>query len=362
MISMPVRTLCTSALMLAAVCLGANAQGFPPAAPGASGPSAQAQICQRLEQQLHALDRGDPARNEQIRRYEDAANRQQAELDRTIAQSRRLGCESVGFFTLFGAGNAQCGPINRQISQMRANLDKITGDLQRIQGAGVDYERDGQRRAVLAALARNDCGPQYRQAAASPQGRSLFESLFGSNPLFQQHASGNTYRTICVRTCDGFYYPISFATTSARFDEDERVCRRMCPAAEVLLFSYRNPGEEVSQAVSAGGRLYTELPNAFKYRQEYNPACSCRRAGESWAEALKGLDDRSTLDQGDIVVTEERAKALSAPRDARGRPIKPATAAGQPGAQPTPTPAGGGAPDAPKPAIRTVGPQLGPVR
>ncbi len=359
MISMSVRTLCATAVTLAVAGLGANAQFFPqPPAPGSSGPSAQAQICQRLEQQLYALDRGDPARAEQIRRYEEAATRQQAELDRTIAQSRRLGCESVGFFTLFGAGNAQCGPLNRQISQMRANLDKITGDLQRIQGAGVDYERDGQRRAVLAALARNDCGPQYRQAAQSPQGRSLFESLFGNNPMFQPNVAGNTYRTICVRTCDGFYYPISFATTSARFEEDERVCRRMCPAADVILFSYRNPGEEVAQAVSAGGRLYTELPNAFKYRQEYNPACGCKRPGETWAEALKGLDDRSGLDQGDIVVTEERAKALSAPRDARGRPIKPLTTTGRPGAQPAPTPAA----DTPRPAIRTVGPQLGPVR
>ena len=61
-------------------------------------------MCQRLEGQLAAIDRGaggDPARAEQVRRYEEAASRQQGELDRMVAQSRRQGCEGTGFF-LFG--------------------------------------------------------------------------------------------------------------------------------------------------------------------------------------------------------------------------------------------------------------------
>src|SRR5690606_29512315 len=30
-----------------------------------------------------------------------------------------------------------------------------------------------------------------------------------------------TYRTVCVRLCDGFFFPISFATTPDRFGADE---------------------------------------------------------------------------------------------------------------------------------------------
>src|SRR5262245_7815672 len=62
-------------------------------------------ICMRLEGQLATIDRGagtgDPAKDEQIRRYQDAQAKQQAELDRVTQQAKRMGCESSGFFSLF---------------------------------------------------------------------------------------------------------------------------------------------------------------------------------------------------------------------------------------------------------------------
>src|SRR5512141_2406399 len=71
--------------------------------------------CQRLEAQLTSLDRGnsDPARAEQIRRAEEAVNRQQYEVDRLIVQGRRMGCESSGgFFSIFSNPPPQCGGLN----------------------------------------------------------------------------------------------------------------------------------------------------------------------------------------------------------------------------------------------------------
>ena len=94
-------------------------------------------MCGRLEAQLATIDRGnglDPARAEQLRRYEDAASKQQSELDRVSAQAKRMGCDSSGFFSLFSGQSAQCGPINNQIQQMRANLEQITTSLERLRG------------------------------------------------------------------------------------------------------------------------------------------------------------------------------------------------------------------------------------
>ena len=368
---------------------GANAQGLPPAGPGGANP-----VCSRLEAQLAALERGtsDNPAAEQARRYEEAASRQQFELDRTVAQSRRMGCETSGFF-LFGMGQPpQCEQLTGQIQRMRANLDRIMSDVQQLRSGPGNVE--GQRRAILTSLGQYDCGPQYRVAApAQPPQQSFLGSLFGgggggntAQPGADPNspAQGSNFRTICVRTCDGFFFPISYAASPAKFGDDERVCQRMCPAAEVALYSYRNPGEDVSQAVSTGGRPYSELANAFRYRQEYNPTCSCRREGESWADALKQLDDR-TIERGDVVVTEEKAKALSQPKPpapasgnrkagSKGQTAAPAPsteiappAAPTVASEPPPPPATAATelpPAAPsgKRSVRAVGPQFIPPR
>jgi hypothetical protein len=172
-----------------------------------------------------------------------------------------------------------------------------------------------------------------------------------------------------VRTCDGYYYPISFATNPGRFAEDARICQRSCPAAEVQLYSHRNPGEDMNQALSvATQQPYTALPNAFAYRRAFDSNCSCRRPGESWAQTMKHLEDQ-TVSPGDILVNDERARQLSQPRvDAQGRPIRPERsstrpdprAPARPAAPPTAEatgPEGSAEPD-PKRQVRTVGPQF----
>ena len=158
--------------------------------------------------------------------------------------------------------------------------------------------------------------PLLRRAAArAGQQGGFFDRLFGGGNIFTSPPGemGGTYRTVCVRTCDGYYFPISFETTPDHFREDEQTCQRMCPAADVSLYTYHNPGEEVAQSVSLNGRLYTELPTAFQYRKAINPACSCRRPGESWLEALKANGPDDTLAPGDVVVTDRNANRVSQP-------------------------------------------------
>jgi len=342
------------ALTTLASCVGALAQSQNPA-------------CQRLEAQLASLDRGnnDPARADQIRRAEDAVNRQQFEVDRLVAQSRRSGCESSGFFSIFSNAPPQCGGLSRQIDQQRNALERLQNQLEQLSGGTT--ERASQRQSLLIALGNNGCGAQYRSAALQGQQGGFFDRLFsGNGGMFsgQPGAMGGSFRTICVRSCDGFYFPISYATTSDRFRDDDQTCQRMCPAAEVSLYTYHNPGEEVAQAVSLSGRLYTELPAAFSYRKALNPACSCRRPGESWAEALKvnGTDD--TVAPGDVIVTEQNAKQLSQPRiGADGKPIRPDPRAKTPAApQPAPIAEAPGETDPAKRTVRTVGPTFLPVR
>src|SRR5262249_38294096 len=299
-----------TALGTVATVLGAAtvALAQAPAPTPPPGPPNANPVCARLEGQLGGIDRGtvDPARADQIRRYEDSSRQQQADLDRLNAQARRLGCSAGGFFSFFSGQSPQCTPINQQIQQTRANLERTLADLDRMQG-GAAGDREAQRQTVIAALAQNNCGPQYR--AAANQQRGFFETIFGGNRgggygdpgggLFSSNSG--TYRTVCVRTCDGYYYPISYATTPDRFAEDAQTCQQTCPAAETVLMSNRT-GEDINQAASSSGAPYTSLPNAFKYRKEVVSACGCRAPGQSWAQAL-GQVRETTMQSDDIVVT-----------------------------------------------------------
>ena len=262
-------------------------QAYPP--PGTTL-SARDQTCQRLEAQLGAIDRGSairprPSRSASWRRR---IGRQQAELDRVTQQSRRQGCEASGFFQIFGgAGRSeQCGPLNNQISQMRANLSRAC----RMICSGCKARARIMSATVSAARC---CGARSERlrAAISRAGRAVAQSFRdlvcrARRPAVDQNnpgdggASGSGYRTVCVRTCDGYFFPISFSTSQDRFRDDEATCQRMCPASEVALYSHRNPGEDMRQAVSTNaGKLYTEIADRVQIQDANGamPASASRR-------------------------------------------------------------------------------------
>jgi hypothetical protein len=378
------RWILTGAMLLGLFAVSAPAfaqmsQGAPPPPQGApqAGPAQANPMCVRLEGQLATIDRGagsgDPAKDEQIRRYQDAAAKQQAELDRVTMQAKRMGCESSGFFSLFNGQSEKCGPVNNQIQQMRGNLDQITNSLERLRSGGIGgADRENQRRSVLTALAHNIGGPQ--SAAAARGGGNFIDNLFGNNgnqippPAAEFGPQSGTFRTVCVRTCDGAYFPVSFATVQARFPDDERTCKALCPATEASLFTYRNPGEDINQAVSVSGQPYSALPNAFKFRSEFNPSCACKAAGQTWSDALKSVEDKAAAEQqGDIIVTEESARKMqqraqpAAKTPAAKKGAAPATASAPQPATTAPAAEQTGAADEKKP-IRAVGPTFIPPK
>src|SRR5437763_6563908 len=232
---------CAALSCVSAISIEAWAQmnpGPPPQQQGASGAPVNP-MCPRLEAQLASIERsgGDPAKDEQIRRYQDAATKQQGELDRVTLQAKRMGCDSSGFFSLFSGQSAQCGPVNNQIQQMRANLDQITISLERLRSGGLGgADRENQRRSVLTALAQNNCGQQYANVVRGTS--SLLENLFGKKirnpapPPIDFGPQSGTFRTVCVRSCDGASFPISFATVPGRSPAHAKACKSLCPAAE----------------------------------------------------------------------------------------------------------------------------------
>jgi hypothetical protein len=100
---------------------------------------------------------------------------------------------------------------------------------------------------------------------------------------------GGSYRTLCVRLCDGYYFPISGATGSGGLARDADLCASSC-ATETRLF-YQPSGEgDVAAAVDLTGMGYSALPNAFKYRTTLVPECRCRPQPWSQSELQRHQD------------------------------------------------------------------------
>ncbi|GAB4068384.1 DUF2865 domain-containing protein [Ancylobacter sonchi] len=284
--------------------------------------------CVRLEGQLAQLDRGGGQRD-----LSAVIGQQQQDVANLSAQVRQLGCDKRGFLIFQPQLPPQCEGLNRRLAQARSTLDRTM-----IEARGERSGNDQQRRQLITALAQNNCGPQYqaalgesRAAAAAPQRpRNFFEQLFGvprqdpesdeapsmdAQPLEMETPKSSNYRTVCVRTCDGFFFPISYSTNANSFASDEAQCQRQCPGTEARLYVYRSSGEDIDNAVSVSGQSYMSLPNALLYKKQYSQACSCRPAGQSWAQALSSETD-PTLRKGDIVVTEDTSREMAQPRPA----------------------------------------------
>jgi hypothetical protein len=94
--------------------------------------------------------------------------------------------------------------------------------------------------------------------------------------------NSRTYRTLCVRLCDGFYFPVSDSTRRGRLSGDAKQCEQRCPTRS-RLFVHRNPGESVEDMVDLQGHPYRTLPTALLYQTKYVADCTCR--GNPWDEA-----------------------------------------------------------------------------
>lgn len=82
-------------------------------------------------------------------------------------------------------------------------------------------------------------------------------------------------RTVCVRMCDGYYFPISNATTREGVAKDASTCHSAC-GGEGRLFVQRSPGGPADTLEDLQGRPYAQLPNAFLYRTQYVADCKCK--------------------------------------------------------------------------------------
>lgn len=95
----------------------------------------------------------------------------------------------------------------------------------------------------------------------------------------------------CVRSCDGRYFPLSVSG-----DQSAATCHSFCPASETTVVH----GSSIDGAATESGKSYSELPNAFRYRNELVAGCTCNGHDQVGLAPIK-IDDDPTIRKGDIV-------------------------------------------------------------
>jgi len=108
-------------------------------------------------------------------------------------------------------------------------------------------------------------------------------------------------RPVCVRLCDGYFFPFPAAFGPTADADAETACRVLCPSASVALYFLPNHSDRIEDAANARGEPYSALPAAFRYRSAGAPACGCRRAGEPGLAYWRD----PTLKSGDAVMTAD---------------------------------------------------------
>jgi hypothetical protein len=233
----------------------------------AAAGAAHAQTCFALQAELMSLQaQGSSGGSGDRARYDSAYREQANVLARTESQARNAGCLG-GFFIFRPQPEPICSTLIPRLREMQANLAQL--DMLRRQAGGGDNSR--RIRELQGMLSDRGCN--------LPWGSFDTWSSRDAYGYGSPYSGGGTYRTLCVRTCDGYYFPISFSTTQDRFGEDEATCRAMCPSTETRLFHHPNPGGGPENMVAVDGQPYSSLPTAFNYRTSLDPACTCRPAG-----------------------------------------------------------------------------------
>jgi hypothetical protein len=172
----------------------------------------------------------------------------QRQLAAAQADAKRAGCRRV----LFGKPGKSCPAIMARINQLQRDLGRARSGGGAVLANNSRYERD----RIRGIMQRNGCN-----VPSSRGGGTEF--------------AGSGYRTLCVRTCDGYYFPISFSTSRSRFKIDEAVCQSMYGGAPAELFVHSN-GSPSDSAVSLKGEPIAASTNAFAARHFFSGSCQAQ--------------------------------------------------------------------------------------
>lgn len=154
--------------------------------------------------------------------------------------------------------------------------------------------------------AKKKIKPQYALGAAKVYAKKYNQYNYNSYSYKQQNQqkleryrakkynhsySASTYRTMCVRVKDGYYWPINFAQKKWRLKKDNRKCQKSC-SGEVRLYVYPSNGD-IKKMRDLKGRPYSKLKTAYLYRTKYVKNAQCKP--RPWSQEAKAKHQKYAI-------------------------------------------------------------------
>lgn len=306
----------------------------------ALAPAAQAQApdCKALSRRIADFDKR--ANSSLSDRYERSARKQRDEIDRTVSYGEQSGCWT---HESDEPPPALCRQLDNRLARMRANLDDLQARADEASRSGwdggesrealvYDYQLwcqganapagNGRRLPIDripaddAVRIDGDLSPGAGVDLSPGSGVDLkIPDIAPSAPSASVYGDADPNAVaLCVRVCDGGYFPLTAPVKPGKLEGLQALCSAQCPATEARVYTMKK-GEDVSKAAASNGDFYDALPNAFKFRKKYDPACACKPAGKTWGQVLN---------QAEKILEEQTGK--SDPAVADGLPKIPAPA------------------------------------
>ncbi|MEP9371475.1 DUF2865 domain-containing protein [Mesorhizobium sp. KR1-2] len=242
----------------------------------------------------------------------------------------RLSAAGCGF-SILGRTAEDCGKLNGNLARMESNLDSLL-----LKRASMRPAKSTAQ--ILDALDANGCREDRRMPqaveAADQRIRTIEQILSqaNANEPSNDNAEGErnirrvlnpgegvarlagTYRTFCVRTCDGYYFPMSPASSRREFARDQKNCQAACPDAEMQVFYQDEDSGAAAKMISARtGSPYAGLPAAYRYRSASAPAaegCSCN-APKNFEVIAGNRPQKETAEAASATVSTEADPTFS---------------------------------------------------
>lgn len=238
--------------------------------------AAAADVCADLRGQMMRLASSSTSDALAETRYVSALAQQNLELRKARTDQRRLKCGTGSIIQIGPDGGSPCKELSSAIERMQINLQILSDKLKTIRASDT-------REQLIDSLVREGCSLEGIITDEASHREAYLDTAQPRVPMTSETdqrlpvSPTGRVRTLCVRTCDGGFFPISSQSSATDFARDADLCQKMCPGVPTELYYQSLFEAETSEMVSAQtGLRYSEMPNAFTYRnRSRDSSCIC---------------------------------------------------------------------------------------